>query len=55
MVGSKANEDGWVSGCTVLSVAQALQLFEKNKNQREGDIKDERFQDCKFILLNLSV
>lgn len=42
-----------LSELTVFSLFQTPQLFEKNKNQREGDMKDERFQDCKFILLNL--
>lgn len=44
-----------LSGWTVLSVSQTLQLFEKNKNQREGDIKDERFQDWVNSFYSISV
>lgn len=44
-----------LSEWTVFHVSQTPQLLEKNKNQREGDIKDECFQDCTFILLSLGV
>lgn len=54
VVGSKVNENGWAFWANSVWRVPDSSLFEKNKNQCEGDIKGECSQDYKFIYLNLS-
>lgn len=42
-----------LSKWTPFSMSRIPPLFETNKSQREGDIRDGCFQDCTFILLSL--